>query len=194
MRFFVTLLLQNFSAPHVCQRILRSSVIGLFITFIPCLHSTTASAEPVRRPVLPAAAAFKAAEVAVATCRQQGFGVTATVLNAEGAIVAVLRGDMATPHTVENSFNKAYTAVSLGPVQKVDSTAKIYESMKINPGFGTWPLPPAPIRGFTFNPGGLVLYSGGDVVGSIGISGAPKGVIDEGCAFKGRDAASAFLN
>lgn len=187
-------LLRSFSPPHVCQRLLRPSAMGLFISFMPFLHATSASSEPIRRPVLSSAAAFRAAEAAVATCRQQGFGVTATVLNAEGAIVAVLRGDLATPHTVENSFNKAYTAVSLGPVQKVDSTAKIFESMKMNPGFGTWPLPPAPIRGFTFNPGGLVLYSGGDVVGSIGISGAPKGVIDEGCAFKGRDAASPFLN
>ena len=152
-----------------------------------------ASAEVVTRPVLPLAAAAKAAEVAVATCRQQGYNVTATVVNSEGALVAVLRGDGATPHTIENSFNKAYTAISLGPVQKVDSTAKIYESMKMNPGFGTWPLPPNPIRGFTFNPGGLVLYSGGQLVGGIGISGGPKGTIDEGCAFKGRDAAMPLL-
>ena len=129
----------------------------------------------------------------MSTCKQRGFAVTATVVNSEGVVIAMLRGDGATPHTIENSFNKAYTAISLGPVQKVDSTAKIYESMKMNPGFGTWPLPATPIRGFTFNPGGLVLSSGGELVGGIGVSGAPKGVIDEGCAFSGRDAAKPFL-
>ena len=156
--------------------------------FVPEVH-----AEVMRKPKLPASAAFKAVEVAVSTCRERGYAVTATVVNDEGAVVAVLRGDGATPHTVENSFNKAYTAISLGPIQKVDSTARIQESMKMNPGFGTWALPPAPLRGFTFNPGGLVLYSGGEVVGGLGVSGAPKGVVDEGCAFKGRDAANVML-
>lgn len=176
--------------------LLRSTLaVGLLSTaaLAPLPFARPAAAEVVTRPILPAEAAFRAAEVAVDTCRQQGYNVTATVVNSEGALVAVLRGDGATPHTVENSFNKAYTAISLGPIQKVDSTAKIYDAMKMNPGFGTWPLPPNPIRGFTFNPGGLVLYSGGELVGGIGISGAPKGTIDEGCALKGRDAALPFL-
>lgn len=152
-----------------------------------------AAAEVATRPVLTSAAAFKAAEVAVAACQRQGQKVTVTVVNSEGGLVAVLRGDGATPHTVENSFNKAYTAISLGPIQNVDSTAKIYNSMKANPGHGAWPLPPNPLRGFTFNPGGLVLYSGGHPVGGIGVSGAPAGVIDEGCALKGREAALPLL-
>jgi uncharacterized protein GlcG (DUF336 family) len=132
---------------------------------------------------------MRAVEAAVLTCRQLGYAVTATVVNREGALQAVLRGDGASPHTIENSFNKAYTAISLGPIQKVDSTAKIYESMKMNPGFGTWPLPATPIRGFTFNPGGLAIMVNDAYLASIGVSGAPKGVIDEQCAFKGRDAA-----
>ena len=150
-------------------------------------------ADPTLRPVLPAQAALKAVTESVSACKQLGYAVTATVVNSEGVVVAMWRGDGATPHTPENSFNKAFTAVSLGPVQKVDSTAKIFDSMKMNPGVGTWPLPPAPIKGFTFNPGGLVLSSGGALVGGLGVSGSPKGVIDEGCALKGRDAAKAFL-
>jgi|LauGreDrversion4_2_1035121.scaffolds.fasta_scaffold35038_2 uncharacterized protein GlcG (DUF336 family) len=46
---------------------------------------------------------------------------------------------------------------------------------------------------FPFNPGGLVLDSGGMPVGWIGISGAPKRIIDEGCTSKGRDAAQQLL-
>jgi len=148
-----------------------------------------AQAAPLSQAVLPSAAAARAVESAVLACRQLGYAVTATVVNPEGALQAVLRGDGASPHTIENSFNKAYTAISLGPIQKVDSTAKIYESMKMNPGFGTWPLPATPIRGFTFNPGGLAIMVNGAYLASIGVSGAPKGVIDEQCAFQGRDAA-----
>lgn len=185
------------SLPKVHRCFQNSPLLSLAVALTlgaPSLISTVSPAFSIeKRPVLPAAAAFNAAEVAVNTCSREGYGVTATVVNAEGMIVAQLRGDSATPHTLENSFNKAYTAITLGPIQKVDSTAKIFQLMKSNPGFGTWPLPPAPIRGFTFNPGGLVLYSDGQLVGGIGVSGAPAGNIDESCAIKGREAAQPLL-
>jgi uncharacterized protein GlcG (DUF336 family) len=171
---------------------LSSVLLASPIVTVGCLSSPV-SAEPILRPAMPAQAALKAVTEAVNACKQLGYAVTATVVNSEGMVVAMWRGDGATPHTIENSFNKAYTAVSLGPIQKVDSTAKIYDSMKMNPGFGTWPLPAAPIKGFTFNPGGLVLSSGGELVGGLGVSGAPKGVIDESCAFSGRNAAKLLM-
>jgi uncharacterized protein GlcG (DUF336 family) len=65
--------------------------------------------------------------------------------------------------------------------------------MKLNPGFGTWPLPPAPIRGFTFNPGGLAIMVNGDYLAAIGVSGAPMGTIDQECAQAGRSAALAAM-
>jgi len=142
---------------------------------------------------MPSAAAAEAVKAAVQTCKRLGYNVTVTVVNPDGALLAVLRGDGATPHTIENSFNKAYTAISLGPIQQVDSTAKIYDAMKMNPGFGTWPLPPNPIRGFTFNPGGLAIIVNGSYLAGVGVSGAPKGTIDEQCAFKGREAAMAVI-
>lgn len=167
------------------------SAIGLALALvaIPSSHGAT----PPRRAVLPAMAAAKAVEAAVQACRSKGYNVTATVVNPDGMIEAVLRGDQATPHTIENSFNKAYTAISLGPIQKVDSTAKIYDAMKLNPGFGTWPLPPAPIRGFTFNAGGLAMVVNGEYLAAIGVSGAPAGTIDQECAQAGRAAALAAM-
>lgn len=152
-----------------------------------------ASAEVIRRAVLPTAAAIRAVDTAVTACRERGMAVTATVVNTEGGLVAVLRGDGASPHTVENSFNKAYTAISLGPIRKLDSTAKLSESIKDNSGHGRWPMPPAPIHGFTFTAGGLVLFAGGEQVGGIGVSGAPNGLIDEACALQGRAAANALM-
>jgi len=172
------------------SRVVGSAVgLAFALASIPASHAAT----PPRRAVLPAIAAAKAVLAAVQACRTKGYNVTATVVNPDGMIEAVLRGDQATPHTIENSFNKAYTAVSLGPIQKVDSTAKIYDAMKLNPGFGTWPLPPAPIRGFTFNPGGLAIMVNGEYLAAIGVSGAPKGTIDEECAQAGRSVALAAM-
>ena len=147
------------------------------------------------RPILPSRAALRAVNVAVEACRQKGYNITATVVNTEGAVIAVLRGDDATPHTIEHSYNKAYTSVTIGPILKVDSTAKIYDAFnhQKRPGVGTWAMPAAPIRGISFNVGGLAFIANGFVVGGLGVSGAPDGNIDQECAFKGRDAAQDLL-
>jgi hypothetical protein len=42
---------------------------------------------------IPAALAFEAASETVAACAKQGYRETAVVLDADGAIIAVLRGD-----------------------------------------------------------------------------------------------------
>jgi uncharacterized protein GlcG (DUF336 family) len=115
------------------------------------------------------------------------------ILNAEGAIVAVLRLDDATPHTLEHSFNKAYTIITLGPIMKVNSTVKIYEVAKKRVGVGTWAFPAVPIKGITLNAGGIAFLVDNKIVGGLGVSGASDGVIDEECAIKGREAAEPLL-
>lgn len=115
------------------------------------------------------------------------------ILSAEGAIAAVLRGDDATPHTLEHSFNKAYTIITLGPIMKVDSTVKIHEVTKKRVGVGTWAFPAVPIKGITLNAGGIALLVDNRLVGGLGVSGASDGVIDEECAIKGREAAESLL-
>ena len=134
-------------------------------------------------------AAAKAVQVAVQACKLKGYNVTATVLNPDGSVEAVLRGDLATPHTVENSFNKAYTAITLGPNQKVDSTATILDAMHGNKGIGQWPLPPAPIKGISYFSGGVAMVVNGEYIASIGVAGSPLGSVDEDCALQGRAAA-----
>ncbi len=157
------------------------------------LTGSTAHAAVAMKPFLPAHAAFRAAEMAVDSCQQRGYRVTATVVNAEGAIVAVLRGDDATPHTLEHSFNKAYTIITLGPIMTVNSTVKIYEVAKKRVGVGTWAFPAVPIKGITLNAGGIAFLVDNKIVGGLGVSGASDGVIDEECAIKGREAAEPLL-
>src|SRR5262249_19041928 len=50
------------------------------------------------------------ATTAIATCKANGYAVSATVVGRNGEIIAQIRGDNTGPHTVENSFRKAYTA------------------------------------------------------------------------------------
>jgi uncharacterized protein GlcG (DUF336 family) len=50
--------------------------------------------------------------------------VTATVIDADAARIAVLRGDTAGVHTFEASWGKAYTAVGFAPILKLDSSGK----------------------------------------------------------------------
>jgi hypothetical protein len=53
---------------------------------------------------IPAMLAMEAVEAAVASCTQQGYGVTATVIDADAQRIAMLRGDTAGVHTFEASW------------------------------------------------------------------------------------------
>jgi hypothetical protein len=70
---------------------------------------------------IPAVLAMEAVEAAVSACAQQGYGVTATVIDADAERIAVLRGDTAGVHTFAASRGRAYTAVGFAPILKLDS-------------------------------------------------------------------------
>lgn len=159
-------------------------------SIIACCGLILPAAALEQTPVLSSQIALQAAEAAIAACRQEGYGVTATVVNPEGNVLVVVRGDGALVHTLETSFNKAYSAVTLATNHNLDATSGILASMqeKGAQGVGIWPMPADPLTGITLFPGGVRLLSGGTVVGGLGVSGTPFGRIDEGCAFAGRDA------
>jgi uncharacterized protein GlcG (DUF336 family) len=58
---------------------------------------------------IPAALAAEAASETVAACARQGYRETAVVLDADGATIALLRGDGAGIHTLDSAQDKAYT-------------------------------------------------------------------------------------
>lgn len=152
-----------------------------------------AMAEPAPGQVLithriPAALAMEAVEAAVAACTQQGYGVTATVIDADAQRIAVLRGDTAGVHTFEASWGKAYTAVAFAPMLKLDSggevAARIAQFTARQPP-GTLPFQPP--EHMIFRAGGLTIKLGEEVIGAIGVGGAPSAEADEACARAGRD-------
>jgi uncharacterized protein GlcG (DUF336 family) len=125
--------------------------------------------------------ASKAAWGAMKECRKRGFSVAVAVLDRGGNLQVLLRDRFAGPHTPETAKRKAWTANSFR--QSTAELAGLLEEKRIpsqvpnNPG--------ALLVG-----GGLVIRSAGEIVGAIGVSGAPPGKserdsIDGACAQAG---------
>jgi uncharacterized protein GlcG (DUF336 family) len=130
-----------------------------------------AQALPTHR--IPAALAAEAANEAVAACAKQGYRETAVVIDADGATIAVLRGDGAGVHTLDSAHDKAYTAASFkrDTLALAERKAEIADLMK---------LPHVLFFG-----GGVTIKVGDEVVGAIGASGAPGAKLDDNCAHAG---------
>jgi uncharacterized protein GlcG (DUF336 family) len=109
----------------------------------------------------------------VAACTASGYNVTATVVDRAGTVRAVQRADNAGPHTVEASRQKAFTSASA----KAPSLA-IMENAQKNPGAANL----ADIPGFLLLGGGVPVKVGNEVIGAVGVAGAPGGHLDDQCA------------
>src|SRR4051794_20845300 len=123
--------------------------------------------------------ANEAVAEAVAACARNGYAVTAIVVTIDGVRQAVLRGDGASVHTLDSAYAKAYSAASLAPVRKEDSTKAIFERISKNPST-TASLGNLP--NITFTPGGVTIMAGEEPIGGIGVGGAPGGNFDDECA------------
>jgi uncharacterized protein GlcG (DUF336 family) len=129
---------------------------------------------------LSAVLASEAVTEAVAACAKNGYAVTAIIVDMDGVRQAVLRGDGAPVHTLDSAYFKAYTAASLAPVRKEDSTKAIFERISKSPGMTTSAL--AGLPNVTFTPGGVTIMASGKPIGGIGVGGAPGGNFDDDCA------------
>ena len=115
----------------------------------------------------------------VAICAQKGYAVTAVVADLDGVRQALLRGNGAPIHTLDNAFYKAYSAASLTLGRKEDSTKAVAERMAKNP---PTTVPQTPLPNVTYAVGGVTIMVGGKAIGALGVSGAPGGQFDDECA------------
>lgn len=120
--------------------------------------------------------AAEAVAAAVEACAGRGHRVTAAVVDRAGTLRALLRADGAGPHTVGSARDKAFTAVSMRA-----GTTQILETVRTNPGASRLP----DTGGFLVVGGGLPIRAGEEVVGAIGVDGAPGGHLDDQCAEAG---------
>ena len=142
---------------------------------LACALATPAGAELLARKDLSASTALTIAQTAMATCTANGYRVSATVVGRNGEVLVQIRGDGTGPHTLENSFKKAYTARTF----RIPS-GEMEERLKKNPQMGAQFL-----TGFTTARGALPIKVGDEVIGAAGVSGAPGGEKDEACVQAG---------
>ncbi|GCE43840.1 heme-binding protein [Rhodococcus sp. USK10] len=128
-------------------------------------------------------AAQTAAQAALAKCQTDGLGfVTVSVVDRNGNVQAMLRGDNAAQHTVEAARQKAYTAAAFGA-----NTSDLSDRAK---GDGATV---ADLPGTLFLAGGVSVKSASGSIAGIGVGGAPDGMRDQACAAAGLDAIAGAL-
>ncbi len=120
-------------------------------------------------------------QAALERCRKDKFKVSIAVVGRDGHLLAFLREDGANQHTVELATRKAYTS------RVFRQTSREFAQRLIdNPQS-------AGLRdttGVMASIGGLPIKVHDEVIGGIGVSGAPGGQNDEACAQAGLDKAA----
>jgi uncharacterized protein GlcG (DUF336 family) len=108
---------------------------------------------------------------AIEACRKQGYNVSAVVLDRAGNVQAALRDTLATCHTLEIAERKAGMAVMSGSDTGEFRDARADIRPELNH-----------INGLIVMDGAVPIRAAGNLLGAIGVSGAPGGDKDKACA------------
>jgi uncharacterized protein GlcG (DUF336 family) len=159
-------------------RIAAIGVIAAMLCGLWAAHSVLADELP-RESTLPFGMASKAVHAALEACKKDGYRVSVSVVDRAGVLRAMGRADGAGSHTVDSSRKKAYTAASVRR-----PTTELAELINRMPALQA-------LRDINneilFVGGGLPIEIGGEVVGGIGVGGAPGAHLDDACAQDGLD-------
>jgi len=165
-----------------CRRA-RLSMTALCIAAALSIPSRPWADELPKESVLPLSMATKALQASLEACKKDGYRVSASIVDRAGVLRAMGRADGAGPHTVESSRKKAYTASSVR--RPTSELAELISKMPALQSLRDM-NPEILILG-----GGLPIEIGGEVVGAIGVGGAPGAHLDDACAQAGLDAIGA---
>jgi uncharacterized protein GlcG (DUF336 family) len=123
--------------------------------------------------------ALEAAQAALKKCRDNGFQVAVVVIDRFGQPQVLLRDRYAGLPAADIATAKAYTALSFR--RSTAELAKMTRDGQMDSNLARMPR-------IAMLAGGLVIETGGTLLGGIGVSGAPGGDKDEECAKAGLDA------
>jgi uncharacterized protein GlcG (DUF336 family) len=164
----------------------RFSVHAAIVAWIAITAATVPaparSADMLATHRLSAQLANDIAVASIAACAKLTYNITAVVVDNDGVIQSLIRGDGAGIHTVQTAQDKAFTAVTYG--RPGSETGKTFAA---NPTAGVVLKEPRLIPG----DGGLPIKIGNEVVGALGISGSPGK--DEVCGNSALDTVKARL-
>ena len=135
-----------------------------------------AAQEVVTEKALSLDMAHAIAQGAVEKCRADGYHVSATVLDRDGLVKAAFRDDGSGPHTIVTSRRKAFTSVTFRQ-PSADWAKRVLTDPAVAGLKDT--------EGTIALGGGVPIKAGNEVVGAVGVSGAPGGEKDEACANAG---------
>jgi len=144
-----------------------------FCAVLLCATVTTAFAQVRSERNISLSLANQIAAAGVAACAEKGYNVAVTVVDRSGQVKAMQRADNAGPHTLASSQQKAFTSASAK-----SATLAMMEGAQKNPGAANLVYLP----GFLLLGGGLPIKAGDEVIGGVGIGGAPGGHLDDQCA------------
>jgi uncharacterized protein GlcG (DUF336 family) len=159
----------------------RFVIATAFVILTP--YMVLASDELPKESVLPLSLASKAIQASLDACNKDGYRVSVSVVDRAGVLRAMARADGAGPHTVDSSRKKAYTAASLR--RSTTELAELINKVPTLQALGKMNDQVLMLGG------GLPIEMGGEIVGGIGVSGAPGTQLDDACAQAGLDAIGA---
>jgi len=171
--------------PFAQKRTSRLVVVATVVLFLAGFRApdSMSADELLKESVLSLGTANKAIQSAVDACKKDGYRVSVSVVDRAGVLRAMGRADGAGPHTVDSSRKKAYTAASVRrPTSELaDLIMKVPTLQALREMNGE----------ILILGGGLPIEIGGEVVGGIGVGGAPGAHLDDACAQDGLDAIGA---
>jgi uncharacterized protein GlcG (DUF336 family) len=112
---------------------------------------------------------------AMEQCTKDGYKVSVVIVDKAGLVAASLRGDGSNPHTMEFARMKAYTSRTRG-----QTSLEFMQASSTPEGALLRQIPGVVAIG-----GGVPIKIGDEIIGAVGVSGAPGGEKDEVCAKAG---------
>ncbi len=157
-------------------RALAVAALSLFnFAFISPAFAATGTGMPLTVNIkrLSLDTALRIGQAAIEKCRKEGVQITVTVVDRGGDAQVVLRDTLAMDVSIPISMKKAYTAMEFN-----SPTSAMEDRFK-----GSYNVPK--IEELVISAGGIPINIGGNIMGGIGVSGAPSGLTDEACAKAG---------
>ncbi len=118
------------------------------------------------------------AEAVIAACTTKGYAESVAIVDRDGETMVAMRGDNASPMTMENARRKAYTALAFKQTT-ADYAKKLQDPNSVAHQQVTLPNVIA-------IPGGQPIKIGDEIIGGVGASGSPG--FDDDCVNAGLDA------
>ncbi len=146
-------------------------------------YPVLASDDLLKESVLPLSLAGKATQASLDACNKDGYQVSVSIVDRAGVLRAMVRADGAGSHTVDSSRKKAYTAASLR--RSTTELAELINKVPTLQALGKMNDHVLMLGG------GFPIEIGGEIVGGIGVSGAPGTHLDDACALIGLGAIGA---